>query len=59
MSFIRKTCSVSRECVTHVCEFCPRQPYVELEVPKNVKAVLAVFFTLTSRDQGETLFFLV
>ena len=35
-----------------VDENCPERPYVELGLPKDVKAVIAVHFEIVARDQG-------
>lgn len=54
MSEIKK-CSARRADLIQVHDHCPERPYLELEVPKDAKEVVAVSFTAVSRDQGDYL----
>jgi hypothetical protein len=46
------TASVKRSDRIEVGEFCPRQPYVEIQVPTSVGLVRRVAITTLSHDQG-------
>lgn len=47
--------AVSRSARVEVGECCPRQPYVELQIPENAKSVQRVAVTTISHDQGQFL----
>ncbi|KAK0634583.1 heterokaryon incompatibility protein-domain-containing protein [Bombardia bombarda] len=41
-----------RQDLRRVMQFCPAQPYVELEIPRDVTSISRVTFTTVSHDQG-------
>ncbi|CAM1506115.1 Fc.00g057560.m01.CDS01 [Cosmosporella sp. VM-42] len=44
--------SASRSDLLEVGEFCPRQPYIEVQIPATARRVTRVEITTTSHDQG-------